>query len=122
MCEEGGGMCLFVNLFISMDDWRKPRKGFIKRERGILLRIFHKIVKRAGFRIIKEKECIPSLTSRLRYFCKDSVYNSQVVIKLNNFFYYLFGRNITYHATNVFLKLRPTSIFYVLQKQRTNYG
>lgn len=88
-----------------------------KRERGVPLQYFRQIIDDAGFNIINEKKCMFSLTSRLRFFIKDAVYNSKIAVWLDEVFCRLFSWNNTYHTTNPFLKLRPTSVFYVLYKQ-----
>ena len=111
------GYVLIREPIVSLGDWRKPRKGLTKRERGIPLVIFREIISSVGFKILKETKCMFSLTSRLRYLMKGPVYNSQSAVLLDRLFCVLFGQNETYHATNLFLKLRPTSIFYVLYKQ-----
>jgi len=69
-----------------MGDWRKERKGLTKRERGIPLNIFRKIISDSGFEVISEKKCVFSLTSRLRYFIKKPIYNSKIGLILDRFF------------------------------------
>ncbi len=115
-CTDWGGYTLIREPIVSMGDWRKPRRGLTKRERGIPIHIFREIITSAGFEIKKEKKCMFSLISRLRYLTKKPVYNSKIAIALDKLACMLFGWNTTYHATNPFSKLRPTSIFYILQK------
>ena len=116
-CAMRGGYVLIREPIVSMGDWREERRGLTKRERGIPLHIFRRIIADTGFNIINDRKCMFSLTSRLRYFVKDSVYNFRSALLLDRWFCMLFGWNNTYHATNLFLKLRPTSIFYALYKQ-----
>ena len=99
-----------------MGDWRKPRVGLTKRERGIPLDIFRKIITNSGFRIINEKKCMFPLTKWCKYLIKKPIYNSQLALFVDNILCTLFVWNYKYHAVNVFDKLRPTSIFYVLKK------
>ena len=115
-CTMRGGYVLVREPIVSMGDWREERRGLTKRERGIPLKIFRRIIADAGFNIINERKCMFSLTRHLRYFIKTSVCNSKGALLVDRWFCMLFGWNNVYHATNIFQKLRPTSIFYILQK------
>jgi SAM-dependent methyltransferase len=116
-CTMREGYVIIREPIVSMGDWRKERKGLTKRERGIPLNIFRKIISDSGFEVISEKKCVFSLTSRLQYFIKKPVYNSKIGLLLDRFFCMLFYWNNRYHTTNLFLKLRATSISYVLIKR-----
>src|SRR5262249_17277584 len=91
------------------------------RERGIPLRIFREIVRRAGFQIIRETRCMFSLTSRLSWFRPQSVWRSNWVVRLDQFLCSLPLWPDVYHARNAIQKLRPTSVAYVLSKPRTAF-
>ena len=115
-CLKPGGRILIREPIISMGDWRKSRPGLTKRERGIPLKRFREIIIVAGFEIVNEQKCMFSLTSRLKYFLNKPVYNSRFAIRVDGI---LCGLSIwaeSYHPTNIFHKLRPTSVFYVLRK------
>ena len=114
-CTRVGGYTLIREPIVSMGDWRESRKGLTKRERGIPIHMFREFINSAGYKIVEETKCMFSLTSRLRYIF-DPVYNSNTAVMIDKLFCMLFGWNTTYHATNPFSKLRPTSIFYILQK------
>ena len=64
-CLNRGGYALIREPTASMGDWRKPRRGLTKHERGIPSRIFHRAIVSSGFRVISERRCMFSLTSRL---------------------------------------------------------
>ncbi|MCL5068546.1 MAG: methyltransferase domain-containing protein [Thaumarchaeota archaeon] len=75
-CLKKGGFLLLREPVVSMGDWRKPRAGLTKRERGIPERILEEIILGSGLTIVKQSKCMFSLTSRLRLFMKGPVYNS----------------------------------------------
>lgn len=108
------GYLLLREPTVSMGDWRKPRRGLTKRERGIPVDILKGIISSNGFRVLVEKRCDFSLTSRLGFLSSEQVYNSYVIVRIDKALCSLFKWNKKYHATNLFHKLRPTSIFYVL--------
>lgn len=111
-----GGYALVREPIISMGDWRKPRFGLTKRERGIPLSALRTFVKRAGFKVISERKCMFSLTSRLRCVVSGPVFNNMAVVALDELLSSLPIWPKVYHARNAIQKLRPTAVFYVLQK------
>jgi SAM-dependent methyltransferase len=111
-----GGYALIREPIVSMGDWRKPRFGLTKNERGIPILIFREIITKNGLLIVKENKCLFSLTSRLKYLLSGSVYNNKLAVQLDAFLCTLPIWSKVYHAENVFQKLRPMSVFYVLQK------
>ena len=115
-CLKPGGYALVREPIISMGDWRKPRTGLTKRERGIPLPIIKNFVDQAGFQIIHERKCMFSLTSRLRYIVSGSVFNNAAVVALDALLSVLPIWSTVYHARSVWQKLRPTAIYYVLHK------
>ncbi|MBE7554810.1 MAG: methyltransferase domain-containing protein [Anaerolineales bacterium] len=119
-CLKPSGFILIREPIVSMGDWRKTRPGLTRRERGIPLPIFRQMIATIGFRVINEKKCMFSLTSRLRYFTNSEVYNSKGCLAIDQVLCQLFAWNNQYHASNVLAKLRPTSVFYILTKPANN--
>lgn len=111
-----GGYALVREPIISMGDWRNPRTGLTKNERGIPLMILREFVKKAGFKVSRESKCVFSLTSRLKYLVSGPVYNNHSIVVFDAILCSLPIWQKCYHARNVLQKLRPTSVFYVLQK------
>jgi len=101
---------------ISMGDWRKPRAGLTKNERGIPSNFLRTAILKAGFSIISERNCMFSLMSRFRYFVSGAVYNNSILTALDHFISSLPLWSTTYHPRNALQKLRPTAVFYVVQK------
>lgn len=111
-----GGYALVREPIISMGDWRKPRSGLTKRERGIPLAVLRGFVEQAGFKVVHERKCVFSLTSRLRHVIAGSVFNNEAVVALDAWLSTLPIWPKVYHARNAVEKLRPTAVYYVLQK------
>lgn len=112
-----GGYSLIREPIISMGDWRYPRKGLTKRERGIPLKVFRKIINMVGFKVVRERVCFFRLTNNIfTPFYKGALYNSKFIVKVDHILCLLTGWNINYHPQNKLDKLRPICIFYVLKK------
>jgi SAM-dependent methyltransferase len=117
-CLRPGGYALVRETITSMGDWRGPRRGLTKRERGIPIRIFRRILADAGFGVVAEHRCMFSLVHRLGagLGLRGSIYNSHAVVGLDQWICRLFAWNHTYHATGALAKLRAQCVFYVLTK------
>jgi len=109
------GVILIREPIVSMGDWAKPRKGLTKRERGIPLNIFRRIIKKNDLKIISEKKVLFPLTRKLK-LSHGEISNSGIIIWIDYFFGKLFSWNNKYHSTKFWHKIRPQSVFYVLQK------
>ena len=116
-CLMPGGYVLIREPIISMGDWRKPRRGLTKRERGIPYSILSDMIRSTGFEVVRERQCMFSLTSRLRYVLGGkAVYNSPVAVSLDELLCALPLWPTIYHPRYFWHKVRPTSAFYVLRK------
>jgi len=100
-----------------MGDWRKFRANLTKRERGIPIGIFRKILSELDFKVIKETFCgflaIPKLFGR---FFSGGIYNNNLMTRLDEVACRALTWNISYHPTTVLEKFMPTSVYYVLYK------
>jgi SAM-dependent methyltransferase len=104
----------------SMGDWRSPRKGLTKHERGIPINIFRTIIRSAGFTVIRETRCMFSLMSRLSPLIGGrSVWESKYLVGLDRFLCSLPIWSQKYFATSIWQKLRPGAVAYVLKKPST---
>lgn len=117
-----GGYALVREPIISMGDWRKPRSGLTKRERGIPLQLMRDFIKTAGFTVVRERKCMFSLTSRLRHVVSGSVFNHSGIVALDAALSALPIWPRVYHARNALQKLRPTSVYFVVQKPLEGEG
>jgi SAM-dependent methyltransferase len=111
-----GGWALLREPIISMGDWRHSRFGLTKNERGIPHVLLRRFVREAGFRIVYERMCCFSLTSRLRVLTRDCAYNSRRVMAVDSVLCSIPFWPTAYHPVNVFHKLRPTAAAFVLKR------
>ncbi len=116
-CLALNGTILIREPIISMGDWRYPRPGLTKHERGIPIQIFRDIIKNVDLQIKSENICVFSLTDRLlRIFFKGGVFNSTKGVIIDSLFCALTKWNLRYHAISHVHKIRPTCVYYVLTK------
>jgi SAM-dependent methyltransferase len=116
-CLAPGGFALIREPTISMGDWRVPRRGLTRRERGIPLGILRDAIRSAGLEVYRERKCMFSLTPRIfRPFVRD-VYNSRVVVQIDQLFGLWPFWSTKYHATNVLEKFRFSSVFIIAHKK-----
>lgn len=117
-CIKTGGFALIREPIISMGDWRWPRRGLTKRERGIPLPIFRMLITEAGFSIEKETLCVFPLTSRIGGMLGAYCYNSGIPVRIDQFLARMFVWNYRYHPVTFTQKFTPTAAAYVLKKSK----
>lgn len=115
-CLKRGGFALIREPIISMGDWRRPRQGLTKRERGIPLSVFRALIAKAGFVIEKETLCGFPLISRVGRMLGAHYYNSDLTVRIDRFLAQNFVWNYRYHPVTVIQKFMPTVAAYVLKK------
>ncbi len=115
-----GGYVLLREPVHSMGDWRYGRRGLTKRERGIPLDIFRKLIADAGLKVVKETSCMFSLTTRLQPLLPKPVWSVSWVVQFDAWLCRLPIWPSRYHAVQTWQKLRPTGVAYVLEKPETS--
>lgn len=115
-CLRPGGIVLLREPVVSMGDWRMPRKGLTKRERGIPLPILRDMLSRAGFQVLRERLCAFPLTRRLNYVLRFPVFNSVFWTKVDALICHLPVWPTHYHPKRTIHKLRPSAVFFVLKR------
>ena len=75
-CLSPGGYMLLREPIVSMGDWRQPRKGLTKRERGVSVNIMDEIIKNSGFKVRNRSFCIFQLIPKLANKLGVSSYNN----------------------------------------------
>lgn len=115
-CLQPGGYALIREPITSMGDWRKPRKGLTRRERGIPLNCFDRMLDRFGFRVMHRAVCQFSPVNRLGAGLGFLPFRSTAWVAADRLLSLLFTWNYRYHATRSFHKIRPSSVFYVVRK------
>ena len=112
-----GGYALLREPTHSMGDWRQPRRGLTKRERGIPLQIFRRIVCGAGFSVVRETRCVFSLMSRLSPLTGGrSVWTSRGLVKIDRAICALPIWPQKYGDQHWWHKFRPIAVSFVLKK------
>jgi SAM-dependent methyltransferase len=112
-----GGYLLLREPVISMGDWRKPRSGLTKRERGIPLHLLLAAAHAAGFEVRQQTLCAFPATTRLFGRGGQAAYNPALAVTLDRWMSWLFAPNLRYHPQSRWQKVRPSSVFLVLQKR-----
>ena len=113
---SSGGFMVVREPIVSMGDWREPRRGLTKRERGIPLDILESIIKGAGLRLVRKSLCAFPVTPRLFRVFRPDVYNSRFATRVDAMLSDAFTWNVNYHPRNTLQRLRPTSAFLILRK------
>jgi SAM-dependent methyltransferase len=115
-CLQVHGVVLMREPIVSMGDWRKPRKGLTRRERGLPLEIFTKVIEEAGFEITRLTVFGYSPIIKLARLVTDAPYNYNYFTWLDKQISKLFLWNYRYHRNSLLAKFSPTACFWVLQK------
>lgn len=111
-----GGSFILREPIVSMGDWRLPRQGLTKNERGIPEMILRRAVKDAGLTVNLVHFCDFPLTRILFRRLRSDIFNSIFITKFDYVVSKLFRWNYRYHAVNIFQKIRPASIYIVGQR------
>ncbi len=110
------GLFLLREPIVSMGDWRQPRVGLTRHERGIPLGLLCRIVKDAGFTIESQQLCVFQPLNRIFTRLGVETYNSRVLVVLDAWLSSLLSWKVCYHAVSAWQKIRPTSVFLVLRR------
>lgn len=111
-----GGHALLMDSTHSMGDWRRPRRGLTRHERGIPLPIFRGLIDRAGLKVLRETRCNLAVMSRLSPWLGRPVWSVPWAVRLDAWLCRLPVWSRRYHATRPWHKLRPVRAAYVLEK------
>ncbi|HOC46703.1 MAG TPA: class I SAM-dependent methyltransferase, partial [Syntrophorhabdaceae bacterium] len=116
LCPDG--IMLLREPIASLGDWRKPRKGPTRRERGIPLRIMDNMIKNTGFKTIHRSLCnfapIPAILNKLGL--RIHAYNNVTLAVVDALLSQAFSWNNSYHRTSLLKKFAPSLVYYVLKK------
>jgi len=116
-CLMPGGYLIVREPIVSMGDWRKPRRGLTKNERGIPIKLFDDALNHSGFSVVSRKHVLFPLLPRLAKILKiKEPYNHTSFIMADKLLCYLTKWNNKYHPTSNFQKIHPVALAYVLKK------
>jgi hypothetical protein len=116
---DTNGCLLLREPIISMGDWRKPRRGLTKNERGIPITFFEKELEKYSIEIISKDFCFsgtPLIQRLFRPFAQKPVFSYRAYVLFDKYLSKLLRKNVKYHAINKFQKVSPQSIYYVIRK------
>jgi SAM-dependent methyltransferase len=116
-CMSKGGQMLLREPVTSMGDWRAPRKGLTKHERGIPQAILQRVVLEAGLAINRERVCMFSVIGMLSPLLGIAPYNSRFMVQVDRVLCAMSRWNMRYHRETFWQKLAPWSAFLVLEKR-----
>jgi SAM-dependent methyltransferase len=110
-----GGWVLAREPIRSMGDWRQPRRGLTKNERGIPRPILHQAFVDAGFTVVKETPCFFPTYSRLNRYKLGL--GTQAGIALDQMLSALTTWNDRYHSTKPWHKVHATCVAIAARKR-----
>ncbi len=116
-----GGIALIREPITSMGDWRKPRPGLTKNERGIPLHLFQRMIEAADLRIVHETLCGYNPLRKLTHkIIGKNMCSSYALTKIDLALcamHQIRRRPIPYHPESFVDRFAPSNVFYVLQKR-----
>jgi len=107
---------------VSMGDWRKPRRGATKNERGIPFDLFIEMVKRSGFEISHQTLFDFAPLGRLLSILGLATFAHKTTTILDYLLSRVFAFNKQYHRVGTLEKFGPASLYLVLHKKPLSAG
>lgn len=111
-----GGVLALREPMVSMGDWRQPRRGLTRRERGIPRHLLERMAAEAGLAVLHRSRCTFPVTVALYARLGRELFNSRWGTRLDRWASSAFAWNERYHATTAWQKLRPSVAVLVLAK------
>jgi SAM-dependent methyltransferase len=114
---RAGGMFVLREPIHTLGDWRRPRKGLTKNERGLPRVWLLQTLEDIGFRVVRRRYCSMRTTERFSQLLKlRKPYNRRTIVVADWVMSELMTWNLHYHRDTLMKKLAPVTIFLVLQK------
>ncbi len=111
-----GGMALVREPITSMGDWRAPRAGLTRRERGFPRQPLAAAIEAAGWQIVRASACQFSPLTKLAHQLRLGVFDKRWLTAVDAALAAAFAWNWRYHRTGLASRFAPGSMFYVLRK------
>jgi hypothetical protein len=110
------GIMVVREPIVTQGDWRQPRKGLTKNERGIPVELFKGIVHDCGF--VVERAALFDFSPFVRVMDNlgVAVFSGKLTTRLDYLLSLLFSFNTRYHRVRLIHKFGPASLFMVLRK------
>lgn len=113
---EPGGHLLLREPITSLGDWRRPRAGLTRRERGFPRPLYEAAISGAGWQVVSTRSCqFPPLTKAMA-LCGGSVFDRRWLTIVDGLLCRAFEWNDHYHRTSFAARFGPGSLFHVLRK------
>jgi SAM-dependent methyltransferase len=113
---QPGGWVLLREPIVSMGDWRRPRRGLTRNERGFPPTFLHQAIADAGLVTISSRYCVFPAIPRLQLLGIHRPYNAMPLVIVDWIAATVTSRNSTYHPTNLLGKVAPQALAFVLRK------
>jgi SAM-dependent methyltransferase len=105
------GVALIREPITTMGDWRQPRAGLTRRERGIPRSLFLDMVRRSGFDVVSARDCqFPPLVKALSKLGR-STFSSALATQADAWLSSAFRFNYRYHRGDLWSRFAPGSLF-----------
>lgn len=112
-----GGLLVLNEPISTMGDWRFPRRGLTKNERGFPIKWLDQTLIDKGISIKRRAFCMFPLFPRLaRLLRMRSAYLSKSMVFADAALSGLLSFNLYYHRSSVLKKLAPHNVFYIAEK------
>lgn len=113
---RSGGHALVREPIGSMGDWRSPRPGLTKRERGIPPGLLTEFLESAGFLIERQSMCFFAPLSALGRKLGRPLTSSTTMVRFDSALSTATRWNYRYHPESRLRRIRPGSVFFVATK------
>ena len=112
-----GGVLLMREPTVSMGDWRQPRKGLTRNERGLPLDALRKAVVAAGFAIEREVRCVHPIIRRLAGLAGEKrPYNYRFPTLIDAWMSKFLKLGDRYHPVSFRDRIQPQGVAMILRK------
>ncbi len=115
-CLAPGGCMLIREPIVTQGDWRYPRRGLTKNERGIPYRLLKMIVINVGFRIDHSAFFDFAPFTRVMAELGTPAFTNPLATRVDRLLSLLFAFNTKYHRTNLIERFGPASLALILRK------
>lgn len=112
-----GGVFFCREPIVTMGDWRKPRRGLTKNERGIPLDLFTEMVEKSGFEISSKTLFDFAPLGRILSILGIATFAHKTTTILDYLLSRIFAFNKKYHRVSTLEKFGPASLYLVLRKK-----
>lgn len=115
-CLAPGGYMLVREPIVTQGDWRYPRRGLTKNERGIPYKLMQMVVMNVGFQIEHSALFDFAPFTRVMAELGTPTFTSPLATRIDRLLSLLFSFNTKYHRTSFIERFGPASLAMVLRK------